>query len=297
MEASKMESGVRRWAVDIRGWEATDEEFAYCLSLLPEEETLAVNRYVHLADRKRALISRLLQRKLAHEVLGIPLDRIQIQRTCEGKPFLANPGVQCPFPCFNYNVSHHGAYVVLASDPARLVGVDVMTHSPMRQPAPPAVEFFKNFTKCYTPYEWANVMKGGPTETGLLDQFYRYWCMKEAYIKAVGIGLGFELRRAEFHYLPENDILSRRATVSIDGVRRPEWIFTLDRLGEDHWVCVGRGPPEEATSSCSFPSSSKAAPVVAQPGESVLDIDFEFLAVEDLLIKDEKLFWRTSRTM
>lgn len=42
--ASRMESGVRQWAVDIREWEATDEEFAFCLSLLPKEETLAVNR-------------------------------------------------------------------------------------------------------------------------------------------------------------------------------------------------------------------------------------------------------------
>lgn len=60
--------------------------------------------------------------------------------------------------------------------------------------------------------------------------------MKEAYIKAVGIGLGFELRRAEFHYLPDDDILSKRATVLIDGVKRPEWSFTLGRLGDDHWV-------------------------------------------------------------
>jgi hypothetical protein len=40
-----MEKGVCRWAVDIRDWEATDEELAFCLSLLPPGETLAVNRW------------------------------------------------------------------------------------------------------------------------------------------------------------------------------------------------------------------------------------------------------------
>lgn len=61
--------------------------------------------------------------------------------------------------------------------------------------------------------------------------------MKEAYIKAVGIGLGFELKRAEFHYVPEEDIHSRKAAVFIDGVKRPEWNFCLHRLG-DHWVSL-----------------------------------------------------------
>jgi 4'-phosphopantetheinyl transferase len=62
--------------------------------------------------------------------------------------------------------------------------------------------------------------------------------MKEAYIKAVGIGLGFLLRRAEFHYVPEEDIHSSKAAVFIDGVKRPEWNFRLHRLGEDHWVSL-----------------------------------------------------------
>lgn len=78
-----------------------------------------------------------------------------------------------PFPCFNFNVSHHGDYVLLASDPARLVGVDVMTHSPGHRPPQPAADIFRSFQACYTPYEWAVMMKGGPSEEGLLDQFYR----------------------------------------------------------------------------------------------------------------------------
>ena len=45
-------------------------------------------RYVKSEDRKRALVSRLLQYALVHEVLGIPFDEIVIKRTVEGKPYL-----------------------------------------------------------------------------------------------------------------------------------------------------------------------------------------------------------------
>ena len=48
-------------------------------------------------------------------------------------------------------------------------------------------------------------IRSGAGDAGKLAQFYRHWSMKEAYIKAVGIGLGFELRRAEFRYVEGSD--------------------------------------------------------------------------------------------
>lgn len=59
--------------------------------------------------------------------------------------------------------------------------------------------------------------------------------MKEAYIKAVGIGLGFDLKRAEFSHPGEN-IWSEIAYVRIDGQEKPNWRFFLQKLGDDHWV-------------------------------------------------------------
>lgn len=48
------------------------------------------HRFVRLEDRKRALVSRLLQYALVHEVLGIPNNEIVIKRTLEGKPYLVS---------------------------------------------------------------------------------------------------------------------------------------------------------------------------------------------------------------
>lgn len=49
---------------------------------------LLINRFVKLEDRKRALVSRLLQYSLVTDVLGIPFDKISILHTTEGKPYL-----------------------------------------------------------------------------------------------------------------------------------------------------------------------------------------------------------------
>uniref|UniRef100_A0A1D1XCR8 holo-[acyl-carrier-protein] synthase n=1 Tax=Anthurium amnicola TaxID=1678845 RepID=A0A1D1XCR8_9ARAE len=83
-----MEGAVRRWLVDISQWDPSPEQFSFFVSLLPKYEQSAITRFIKLDDRKRALVSRLLQYSLVHEVLDMPYDEINIRRTIEGKPYL-----------------------------------------------------------------------------------------------------------------------------------------------------------------------------------------------------------------
>ncbi|KAL6989294.1 hypothetical protein U1Q18_015043, partial [Sarracenia purpurea var. burkii] len=84
----ELEKGVQRWIVDISEWNPSPHQFSYVLSFLPQHDHPSITRYVKLEDQKRALVSRLLQYALVHEVLGIPFDEIIIKRTFEGKPYL-----------------------------------------------------------------------------------------------------------------------------------------------------------------------------------------------------------------
>lgn len=95
-----------RWAVNIAGWLPKQEEWSLLLTLLPVEVQAEVQRYKLPADQRRALVSRLLQRKCAGDVCAGAVSEIVIQRTKGGKPFCANLCNRAAAPNFNYNVSH-----------------------------------------------------------------------------------------------------------------------------------------------------------------------------------------------
>ncbi|CAM6017330.1 unnamed protein product [Sphagnum balticum] len=279
-----MDKGVQRWAVNVFLWTPSPHQFRSCLSLLPPCERSSVLRFVNFEDQKRALLSRLLQRKLVQFVLGLNYDCIVIERTPEGKPYL-NKNLNL-LSNFNFNVSHHGDYVVIVSEPMCLVGVDVMAHD-TRSKDPPH-KFFEVFSACFTPCEWETILSAGPEEDMLFHQFYRFWCMKEAYIKAVGIGLGFELQRAEFHY-QDGNIWSNVAHVRIDAVHKAKWQFFLHSLDDKHWVCVAKGPPADAIGSLIETPSGK--PIDGDTCDAALTLQnksFILLTVEQIL-STEKL--------
>ena len=119
-----------RWAVNTERWNPEGDhegaEFTFLLSLLPQHEREDCLRFVHMPDKKRALVSRLLQRAACAKVTSAPHASIEIRRTKGRKPFLHSPLPDPTIaPNFNFNVSHEGEFVVLASEPVCVCGVDV----------------------------------------------------------------------------------------------------------------------------------------------------------------------------
>lgn len=95
-----------RWAVALGAWEPVPAEFEYLLALLPEEERAPVLRFRQEADRRRALVSRLLQRAAAAAALGLPHAAVVVRRTRGSKPYAANELPKPQAPNWNYSVSH-----------------------------------------------------------------------------------------------------------------------------------------------------------------------------------------------
>ena len=237
-----------RWAFNIRTWHPSADEWQLALSLLPPEDAERVERFKFEKDKKLAMGSRLLQRAAISSLFGVSWRDVQIGRTKEGKPYLANtplPETVAALPNFNFNVTHHGGIVAIATEPAALVGLDVMDalERPGGGAGRSAEEFFRSFTDNFTAHEWSTI-RAPRDDNGRFAQFYRHWSMKEAYIKAVGIGLGFDLKRAEFRYVPGSD--DARATVSIDSKHHSGWSFVLTELMDSHVACTACGPPAEA---------------------------------------------------
>ena len=68
-----------------------------------------------------------------------------------------------------------------------------------------------------------------------LDRFYLIWTIKEAYTKAIGLGLGFDPSRIEY------DISAN--TVAVDGVVASDWLFETSQItvnGEAYRVTVAQ---------------------------------------------------------
>ena len=120
-------AGVFRWLVDVSTWEPTEAEWELLLTLVSEEEAAKVKRFIREVDRKRALVSRLLQRRACVEATGVAWADVKIERTKGGKPFMANkPKSGMPVSTnWNFNVSHEGMYVALAAEPLACCGIDV----------------------------------------------------------------------------------------------------------------------------------------------------------------------------
>ena len=266
-----------RWFVDVNAWQPSQAELSFLLSLLPAAESAAVLVFRNLVDRKRALLSRMLQRHCIATSLRLPHERVVIARTKGGKPFESS-GLQrdAARSNFNFNVSHEGHLVVLASDLALLIGIDVS--APFELRGGPPLGNFDEVRRCFantmTEREWEAVEAAGG-EAERVCAFRSQWSLKEAFVKARGDGLGFALRRVEFCLcqprapLPEaaaeaaGERLARGAAgacesgaashvreggvlhfarVYVDGELQRDWLCARCELRDGHVVSIARGP-------------------------------------------------------
>jgi len=268
-----------RWAVDAAAWEpchgSGGAEFHFLLSLLPIAERPLVMRSPSLRDQKHCLLGRLLARRACARALGeASLSNFEIGRTKGQKPFLKQP-LPPYLPNFNFNVSHDGRWVVLASDPLRLVGVDISAPQRWRGDAEDD-KWLEDLSNLLFDKEQAYIAREA-TVRERYSVFQRIWSAKESVTKAVGEGLDFGLGRIEVtldgvdpssewwqSFLgrfseqqqqqqqqqhgeqPMTVAPSPYADVSIDMWPRPEWEVRQQLLPDDHWVTVAMGPVEEA---------------------------------------------------
>ena len=119
----------------------------------------------------------------------------------------------------------------------------------------------------------SKALAGG--DAGAFRRFYRFWALKEAYIKAHGLGLGIDLQSIEFRLqaVTQNGRVVEGSAdggrdgessggsagsgsgsggvgyvwrVCVDGASTPamHWAFSLERVDDRHVVCVALAPPQ-----------------------------------------------------
>ncbi|XP_078602362.1 L-aminoadipate-semialdehyde dehydrogenase-phosphopantetheinyl transferase-like [Branchiostoma floridae x Branchiostoma japonicum] len=232
----RLMSGIR-WAMKTGLWQPSREEWLLAARCVQQEEKDRIDKFVFAKDAKYAMAGRLLIRKAISDQLGIPWKDIRLGRTEKGKPYLTNE-VDADHALFSFNVSHSGDYAVLAAESRNVVGVDVMkVDYPNRGDVP---EFFRMMRRQFTEHEWSTI-KTPRSEWEQLKLFYRHWCLKESYVKALGVGIGFELQRIDFHLKTlqvSPGEVAQDTQVYIDGTHQPGWLFQESVLDNTHCTAV-----------------------------------------------------------
>jgi len=120
--------------------------------------------------------------------------------------------------------------------PAFLIGVDVMKiQVPMRGAADGVASFLHTVGETTLTGAEKRLVSSDVPENVALDRFYLIWTIKEAYTKAIGLGLGFDPSRIEY------DISAN--TVAVDGVIASDWLFETSQVtvdGEAYRVTVAQ---------------------------------------------------------
>lgn len=93
----------------------------------------------------------------------------------------------------------------------------------------------------FTEHEWRQILYK-QEESEQLKTFFRLWCLKESYIKAIGTGIGMGLQRMEFTLSSLVNVqwqgIELGSTLKLDGALMDEWIFEESYIDSEHCVCV-----------------------------------------------------------
>lgn len=225
-----------RWAFNTRLWTPSKGDWMTALSYIQPEEKERIGKFVFKKDAKSSMAGRLMLRKLVTEMLGLSWSCATFDRTDKGRPYLVN-SLPEKLKDVDFNVSHQGDWALLAADTGSKVGVDVMKIEYIGGKSVP--DFFHTMRRQFTPEEWLDIHSFSE-ERDRLTSFYRHWCLKEGVLKALGVGIGFELQRVSFilssPVLKVNKITTD-TKVKIDG-KLDDWHFEETMLDPYHSVAV-----------------------------------------------------------
>ncbi|KAG7097279.1 hypothetical protein E1B28_004644 [Marasmius oreades] len=223
------------------------------LQLVDQESAIRIKKFYRREDACRGLISRLLPRVLLKEK-GIASNKMSFGTTSVGKPYITTPGIDPPLA---YNISHDNNLVVMAFAPGKTnppsfsLGVDVMKVQ-MSSRQDTYTSFINIFQDQLTPLERISLLSPTVSKEDGLKRFFWIWTLKEAYTKALGLGLGFDFSRVEFDIAADS--------VRVDGEVPLGWRFTkfemrvidglnvgvvAEHIGDIATVVVSENEPKE----------------------------------------------------
>jgi 4'-phosphopantetheinyl transferase len=199
------------------------------LAVLPAHERARLTSFRTEAARRQHLVARALCRVALSRYAGLPADRLRLTVEAHGRPVLEPGQIDLDL---RFSISHTTGLVACAVARGRDVGID-LEHVQVDLDASALAERF------FSPREAQDVRdRPAPERT---RRFLRYWTLKEAWLKARGVGLGSALPEAAFRL--DDDGGDKNCLAGDDG-EDGGWRFWQWCATPDHVLAVAcdRGP-------------------------------------------------------
>jgi len=188
--------------------------------LQPDERERA-EKYKDMEARASFLIGRGMARTMLSEVTGVPPADWRFVEGAHGRPEVASPDTP-----YHFNLAHsHGAVACIVGRD-REIGVDV--------------EFFDRpaasqdvAARVCAPDELADI--NAATDAERQERFLVYWTLKEAYLKARGLGISVHMADVAFSLASGQPQFTPRGSLAGADTR---WVFRLAQPGAQHLMAV-----------------------------------------------------------
>ncbi|MEI6432508.1 MAG: 4'-phosphopantetheinyl transferase superfamily protein [bacterium] len=159
--------------------------------LLSSVEQERADRFKSQAHCDRYIVGRGLLRLLLSSFTGVAPADIALETGAYGKPFLADRATGRPAD-LRFNLSHSDHHIVYAFRRGHEVGIDIEEIKEIPDILLIARDYF-------TKIEYGRLEAA--SQEARAETFYHLWARKEAYLKALGVGIGVPLDSA--HSRPE----------------------------------------------------------------------------------------------
>lgn len=197
-------------------------------SILSTEESDKHDRFHFEKDRHGYLVSHALVRKALSSYCAVEPEEWRFTLNQHGKPEILSD-IKCP--PIKFNLSHTDGMSVVVTTLNHNCGIDV-EHAQRKS------NYLAVAERMFAEAEVSVMRNANDKESR--DHFVDYWTLREAYVKALGTGLGGSSKAFYFNIAEQGD--SRRRAdilfVPADKDKSLAWQFTVLKLSTEHVASV-----------------------------------------------------------
>lgn len=215
--------------------EAPPEAHALGLAWMQPEERAKHDRFAFEHSRAEYRLARWLSRAQLSRLAPVPPEAWRFEPNAHGRPEIVAPEARRGL---RFSITHTPGLVAVAIAEGREIGLDA-------EDAGRAGDFLGIAHRYFAPSELAG-LRALPDEAARRERFFELWTLKEAYLKARGVGLGLPLDCFAFGF--EADGLSFACDARA-GDEAGRWRFWRHLPTPRHRLAVatagpaGGGPP------------------------------------------------------